>query len=104
MSAEVNMENAVELKHLDITDKVLSAFFKEVYPSLGYGFLEKVYENAMVIALRQKGLFVQQQAKISVYFEGKSLENIMLICWSKMQSLLSLRRYRKSCQNMKRNY
>jgi hypothetical protein len=34
------------LKHHDITDKILQAFFKVVYPELGYGFLEKVYENS----------------------------------------------------------
>ena len=37
------------LKHADITDKILHAFFKKVYRQLGYGFLEKVYENAMAI-------------------------------------------------------
>lgn len=40
------------LKHRDVTDKILQAFFKVVYPALGFGFLEKVYENAMAIALR----------------------------------------------------
>ena len=60
-----------ELKHKDITDKILYAFFKVVYPALGYGFLEKVYENAMVIALTGLGLKVQQQAKIIVHFQGQ---------------------------------
>jgi GxxExxY protein len=58
------------LKHQEITDKILHAFFKVVYPQLGYGFLEKVYENAMVIALREAGLRVQQQVRIPVYFHG----------------------------------
>ena len=58
------------LKHADITDKILHAFFKVVYPELGYGFLEKVYENAMKIALSDAGLQVQQQAPIPVYFQG----------------------------------
>ena len=61
----------IELKHKDITDKILHAFFKVVYPKLGYGFLEKVYENAMAIALRNMGLEVQQQVKITVYFQGQ---------------------------------
>jgi hypothetical protein len=30
------------LKHADVTDKILHAFFKKVYPKLGYWFLEKV--------------------------------------------------------------
>lgn len=65
------MNNQVVLKHRDVTDKILHAFFKVVYPELGYGFLEKVYENAMGIALRTLGLKVQQQEKIAVYFKGK---------------------------------
>lgn len=49
----------------------MHAFFKVVYPQLGYGFLEKVYENAIVIALPALGLGVQQQVKIPVYFQGQ---------------------------------
>ena len=48
--------DSVELKHKDITDKILFAFFKVVFPELGYGFLEKVYENAMFIALQSSQL------------------------------------------------
>jgi GxxExxY protein len=63
------INNQVELKHKEITDKILHSFYKIVYPELGYGFLEKVYENAMAIALLGMGLKVQQQEKISVYFQ-----------------------------------
>ncbi|MBV6397232.1 MAG: hypothetical protein HFACDABA_02840 [Anaerolineales bacterium] len=63
------MVTQIDLKHRDITDKILHAFFKVVYPRLGYGFLEKIYENAMVIALTAMGLKVQQQVKIAVYFQ-----------------------------------
>lgn len=61
----------IELKHKDITDKILQSFFKIVYPQLGYGFLEKVYENALVIAIQDMGLEVQQQKKVSVFFQGQ---------------------------------
>lgn len=60
-----------ELKHKDLTEKILRVFFKKVYARLGYGFLEKVYENAMAIALRKMGLQVEQQHKILVYYEGE---------------------------------
>jgi GxxExxY protein len=63
------MENQIELKHKEITDAILHAFFKVVYPQLGYGFLEKVYENALLIALSSAGLKVEQQAKIEVNFQ-----------------------------------
>jgi len=57
---EAKVVNSQNLKHKEITDKILHAFFKIVYPALGIGFPEKVYENAMVIALRQMGLKVEQ--------------------------------------------
>lgn len=66
------MNNArIELKHKDITDKILHAFYKVVYPRLGYGFLEKVYGNALAIALTALGLQVKQQVKIIVHFAGQ---------------------------------
>ena len=67
----VQSQSREPLKHRDITEKILYAFFKVVYPGLGYGFLEKVYENALAIALRQLGLKTEQQAKIFVYFAGQ---------------------------------
>jgi len=45
----------MELLNKEITDKVLKAVYA-VYNELGFGFLEKVYENAMVIELRKLGL------------------------------------------------
>ncbi|MBI5653010.1 MAG: GxxExxY protein [Chloroflexi bacterium] len=64
---------SVELKHADLTDRILHAFYKKVYHRLGYGFLENVYENAMAYELRQMGLNVEQQAKINVYYEGQNV-------------------------------
>ena len=43
--------------HRDITELIIKAFYK-VYNTLGYGFLEKVYENAMRIELSKMGLNV----------------------------------------------
>jgi GxxExxY protein len=37
---------------------------------LGCGFLEKVYENALVHELRKTGLQVKQQYRITVYYDG----------------------------------
>lgn len=58
--------------HSDITGLILKAFFK-VYNTLGYGFLEKVYENAMVIELRKLGLCCEPQSPIRVYYEGEQV-------------------------------
>ena len=72
MNAEVFVMNTqVELKHRDVTEKILHAFYKVVYPQLGYGFLEKVYENAMVVALTSLGMNVVPQVEINVYFQNQ---------------------------------
>ena len=54
--------------YAELTDKIISSFYK-VYNTLGYGFLEKVYENSMVIELKRAGLKVSQQQNIKVYYE-----------------------------------
>ena len=59
-----------ELLHSDITEAIIEAFY-HVYNSLGVGFLEKVYENAMAVTLRKQGLDVRTQFPIHVRFEGE---------------------------------
>lgn len=59
-------------KHSEITEKIIKAFYK-VYNALGYGFLEKVYENAMFMELESMGLSVEKQKQIQVYYEGKEV-------------------------------
>ena len=56
------------MKHSDITQIVLKSFYK-VYNTLGYGFLERVYENALLIELRKQGLSARKQESIKVYYE-----------------------------------
>ncbi|MDH5763218.1 MAG: GxxExxY protein [Nitrospinota bacterium] len=56
--------------HTDkITEKIISCGMK-VSNTLGAGFLEKVYENAMVLELQKTELKVEQQKKIAVMYEG----------------------------------
>ena len=54
----------MDLLHKEITEKVIKSFYK-VYNTLGYGFLEKIYENAMAIELRKIGLAVKCQHPIT---------------------------------------
>ena len=61
--------NAIHYKHGDLTKQIIGIFY-DVYGILGYGFLEKVYENAMAIRLREAGFAVVQQQPIKVYFDG----------------------------------
>lgn len=57
------------LLYKDITDKILKAFYN-VYNELGYGFLEKVYENSLLIELSRMGLCCQKQKQIKVNYQG----------------------------------
>jgi GxxExxY protein len=56
--------------HEDITEKILDAFYA-VYNRLGYGFLERVYENAMMIELHERGVKVSQQTPMRVWYKGQ---------------------------------
>jgi GxxExxY protein len=59
-------------KHSDITEIIIKCFYK-VYNKLGYGFLEKVYENAMFLELKNEGLFVEKQKQISVFYDEQKV-------------------------------
>lgn len=47
----------------------------EVHRKLGYGFLEKVYENSLMILFRKEGIRSEQQYPIKVYFDRKVVGN-----------------------------
>jgi len=59
-----------KLRDREITDPLIGAFFR-VYNTLGHGFLEKVYENAMVIEATKLGLKVVQQMPIGVVYDNR---------------------------------
>ncbi|PSL00476.1 GxxExxY protein [Cecembia rubra] len=53
-----------------ITEEIIGKAFK-VSNTLGAGFLEKVYENALAIELRKSGFSVNQQYPIHVHYQGE---------------------------------
>ena len=57
-------------KHEELTKAVIQAFYN-VYNQLGYGFLEQVYENAMIIELQKAKLKIQSQKPIKVRYNGQ---------------------------------
>ena len=59
-----------KLLHSEITSEIIGAGC-EVWRVLGYEFLEKVYENALVAELRRRGLNVQQQVAIDVIYKSE---------------------------------
>ena len=61
-----------EYLHKDLTSVIIQAFYR-VYNTLGYGFLEKVYENALKIELIKTGILCEQQKNIKVYYESEQV-------------------------------
>ena len=58
----------------EITEKIIGAAYK-VANTLGCGFLEKVYENALCIEIKKLGLDVKQQYNLPVYYDGEIVGN-----------------------------
>jgi len=56
--------------HKEITDKVLNAFYK-VYNTLGWGFLETVYRNAMALELKDQGMTCEMERHLEVFYGGE---------------------------------
>ena len=57
----------MSLEHEDLTTQIIGAAI-DVHRELGPGFLESIYERALVIAMQEKGLFVQQQMELPIYY------------------------------------
>ena len=60
------------LNHKDLTEKIIGVCF-EVINELGAGFLESVYQKALVVALMQAGPMVQAQVPLKVVFRGQGV-------------------------------
>ncbi|PKL83147.1 MAG: GxxExxY protein [Ignavibacteriae bacterium HGW-Ignavibacteriae-3] len=58
-----------EYLHQELTSRIIEAFYK-VYNTLGFGFLEKVYENALKHELEMMNLKVEKQRPINVTYDG----------------------------------
>lgn len=58
--------------HFDLTGQVIKAYYT-VHNALGFGFLEKVYENAMMIELRKMGICAEQQKLLKVYYDEEEV-------------------------------
>ncbi len=54
--------------HSEVTEKIIKCFYK-VYNELGFGFLEKVYQNALYFELKKSRLFCETQKQIKVYYQ-----------------------------------
>lgn len=57
-------------KHKELTEKIIRIFYR-VYNTLGYGFLEKIYENAMMIEFKNEGIPAVAQSPIEVLYKNE---------------------------------
>jgi GxxExxY protein len=62
----------MEVLHKELTEKIIGTFY-DVYNELGYGFLEKVYQNSLFIELKTRGFKVEAQKKMKVYYKGNEV-------------------------------
>jgi GxxExxY protein len=61
--------NTMPLKHQELSEQLISTFF-DVYNELGYGFLEKVYQNSIYIELKSRGYYVEAHKQLKVYYKN----------------------------------
>lgn len=69
-SIDVKEAQLTEMKHEELTGRIIGCAF-EVMNELGAGFLESVYEKALLLALQQKGIAATSQHPVSVCFRGE---------------------------------
>jgi len=62
------------MQYEELTEKIIGCAFR-VYNTMGFGYLESVYEKCMVIELRKLGLRVEEQIPIPVWYEGHEVGN-----------------------------
>ena len=74
----------------ELTGKIIKTFYK-VYNILGYGFIESIYHNAMIIELTGLGLTVETEKLIAVFYEGRGSGHSLRIWLSRAGLLLSSR-------------
>jgi GxxExxY protein len=60
----------IGIKHKELTEKIINIFYR-VYNKLGYGFLEKAYESAMMIEFKREDILAVSQSPIKVFYEGE---------------------------------
>ena len=60
----------MKLLHKELTQDIIKTFY-DVYNELGWGFLEKVYQNALFLELKSRGFKVEAQKQIKVFYKNQ---------------------------------
>ena len=91
-----------EGKHSEMSEKIIKIFF-DVHNEFGYGFSEKVYQNAFGIVLCENGMKVDEQVPIKVYFHGQLVGEFFADMVVNDLVLLELKAVSAYLKNMKHN-
>lgn len=78
------------MKDDDLTQKIIGCAYK-VHNTLGPGFVEKVYENALRIEIEKLGLRVRQQEPISVIYDGQEVGEFYADLWVDERVVIELK-------------
>ncbi len=65
---KVDMTYKDIMEYRELTEKIIGCAYR-VYNNMGFGFLESVYENCLMIELKKEGLQAERQRAINVYYE-----------------------------------
>jgi len=65
-----NLKEVWIMQHKELTEKIIGYAYR-VYNTMGFGFLESIYEKCLMIELRKQGLDAQSQTPIIVRYEGE---------------------------------
>jgi GxxExxY protein len=58
-----------DLKHCELTGEIINAA-QTIHTQLGYGFLEKIYQNSLMIELRKRNIPFEEQKAYTVHYDG----------------------------------
>jgi GxxExxY protein len=81
------------IQHEDLTRKIIGCAYK-VYNTMGFGFLESVYEKCMIIELAKLGVRAQQQHPITVFYEGQVVGEFFADLWVEEAVIVELKSVR----------
>jgi len=87
------------MRHKEITEKILKAFYK-VYNTLGWGFLESVYQNALLIELEKLGLVAEKEKNLEVFYDGRKVGDYFTDIIVEKKVILEL----KACEQLNEHH
>ena len=82
------------MKHKELTGNIIECAFR-VHKNLGFGFLESVYQKALLIELTKVGLKVEKERKIQVNYDGQGIGDFVADILVEEKVILELKSVRE---------